>query len=71
MIHFAEIENSIRALERMFKAFSQADSSTSRRFGGTGLGLAIVRDIIKRHHGTVDLDSRAETRFVVELPLAP
>jgi signal transduction histidine kinase len=53
----------------IFERFTRLDDARARDTGGTGLGLAIVRDIIRRHHGTVDLDSRAETRFVVELPL--
>jgi len=55
----------------IFERFTRLDDARTRDTGGTGLGLAIVRDIIKRHHGTVDLDSSAETRFVVELPLLP
>jgi len=55
----------------IFERFTRLDDARARGTGGAGLGLAIVRDIIKRHHGTVDLDSRAETRFVVELPLVP
>ena len=55
----------------IFERFTRLDDARARDTGGAGLGLAIVRDIITRHHGTVDLDSRAETCFVVELPLVP
>lgn len=57
--------------DAIFERFTRLDDARARDTGGTGLGLAIVRDIIRGHHGTVDLDSRAETRFVVELPLVP
>ena len=55
----------------IFQRFTRLDDARARDTGGTGLGLAIVRDIVQRHHGTVELDSRAQTRFVVELPLVP
>ena len=44
-------------LEKVFEAFSQADSSTSREFGGTGLGLTISRTIIKLLGGTLNVES--------------
>lgn len=55
----------------IFERFTRLDDARARDTGGTGLGLAIVRDIVQRHHGTVELDNRAETRFMVELPLVP
>ena len=57
--------------DAIFERFTRLDDARARDTGGTGLGLAIVRDIVQRHHGTVELDNRAETRFMVELPLAP
>ncbi len=41
----------------IFEAFSQADSSTSRRFGGTGMGLAICRELIERQGGDINFES--------------
>lgn len=56
--------------EKLFKPFSQADSTTSRKFGGTGLGLVLSKRLANSLGGDLYLDlapSEMTTTFVVEI----
>ena len=76
-VEFKVIDNGIGMDEatqaRLFTAFTQADTTTTRRFGGTGLGLAISRDLVEHMEGEITVQSAPDmgATFTVRLPFTP
>ncbi len=62
-----------RERTKVFDAFYQVDSSSTREYGGTGLGLSIVKRLVQEHGGSIRIeDNRPKgTVFIVCLPQAP
>jgi PAS domain S-box-containing protein len=59
-------------MTKLFQAFTQADTSVTRRFGGTGLGLVICKRLVEMMGGSIWADSTPQlgTTFAFRLPLA-
>ncbi|WP_396586325.1 ABC transporter substrate-binding protein [Bermanella sp. R86510] len=60
-------------IKRLFEPFSQADVSTTRKYGGTGLGLTICRGLAESMGGSIEIESEKGkgSRFVVTIPYKP
>ena len=57
--------------DHIFQAFSQAESSTTRKYGGTGLGLSIASQFIKRMGGKLDIESSEGRGSIFSFSILP
>ena len=77
LVHFEVRDTGIGiapdAINKLFQPFTQADSSTTRKFGGTGLGLSIVRKLVEMMGGRAGAQSEPGkgSNFWFTLPLEP
>jgi signal transduction histidine kinase/ligand-binding sensor domain-containing protein/CheY-like chemotaxis protein len=75
MVHIAVSDTGIglrpEAIAKIFDPFTQADETTTRRFGGSGLGLSICAELVKLMGGTIGVNSEpgVGSTFTVSLPL--
>ena len=74
-LHFAVRDTGIGIpadrMDRLFKTFSQVDTSTTRQFGGSGLGLAICKKLVELMEGRIWVESEAGqgSTFQFEIPV--